>query len=58
MINMYTCVDETVFDTESESDEYACYMRICAAEEAKILKRVLRLIAKRITVTEKAMIMS
>lgn len=44
MIDKYTgkveddCVDEMVFDTESEADEYACYMRSCAIEGAEILK--------------------
>ena len=44
MVHEYTgaveedCVDDMIFDTEPEADEYACYMRSCAAEGAEILK--------------------
>ena len=44
MVHRYTgtveddCVDDMTFDTESEAEEYACYMRSCADEGAEILK--------------------
>ena len=44
MVNKYTgsveedCVDDIIFDTESEADEYACYLNGCSAEGAEILK--------------------
>ena len=44
MVNKYTgsveedCVDDIIFDTESEADEHACYLNGCSAEGAEILK--------------------
>lgn len=32
------CVDDMIFDTESEAEEYADYMNSCSAEGAEILK--------------------
>lgn len=44
MVNKYTgsveedCVDDIIFDTESEADEYACYLNGCSAEGAENLE--------------------
>ena len=44
MVNKYTgaveedFVDDKIFDTEADAEEYACYLNGCSAEGAEILE--------------------